>query len=87
MSFIVHAFISHAIDVLVANIVCAITAICNAQDAPPGLMHDSAQDGSWKRPQRHRRKAALQKHLEGAVRRTIYICDVDQQAIPVACYL
>ena len=32
-----------------------------------------------KAPTRSKRKSALQKQLEGNVRRTIYICDIDQQ--------
>lgn len=39
-----------------------------------------------KRQSRPRKKAALQKQFGGNVRRTIYICDVDQQAcMPFSC--
>lgn len=33
----------------------------------------------YRAPTRSKRKTALQKQLEGNVRRTIYICDIDQQ--------
>ncbi|CAL8469306.1 g8847 [Coccomyxa elongata] len=44
-----------------------------------GPIYGGNSQDPWNRQPRPRRKAALQKQFGGNVRRTIYICDVDQQ--------
>ena len=45
----------------------------------PSYSNPGRKPDAYRTQARSKRKSALQKQLEGNVRRTIYICDIDQQ--------